>query len=41
MMKNKFLKCIVTGDEMWVYYAEPEQKIKAIETSWFLTSQDV
>ena len=24
--ENKFLKCIVTGDEMWVHYAEPETK---------------
>ena len=21
--EKKFLNCIVTGDEMWVYYAEP------------------
>ena len=24
--ENKFLNCIVTGDEMWVHYAEPETK---------------
>ena len=22
--ENKFLNCIVTGDEMWIHYAEPE-----------------
>ena len=22
--ENKFLNCIVTGDKMWVHYAEPE-----------------
>ena len=37
--KNKFLNCIVTGDEMWVHYAEPKNKssVKAVETSWFPT----
>ena len=24
--ENKFLNCIVTGDKMWVHYAEPETK---------------
>ena len=24
MVKNKFLNCIVTGDGMWVHYAERE-----------------
>ena len=37
--ENKLLNCIVTGDEMWVHYAEPETN--ALETSWFPTSQEV
>ena len=24
--ENKFLNCIVTGDKMWVHYAEPKTK---------------
>ena len=24
--ENKLLNCIVTGDEMWIHYAEPEIK---------------
>ena len=24
--ENKFLNCIVTGDEMWFHYTEPEIK---------------
>ena len=27
--KNKFLNCIVTGNEMWVHYAEPETKAQS------------
>ena len=27
--ENKFLNCIVTGDETWVYYAEPEAKAQS------------
>ena len=27
--KNNFLNCIVTGDEMWVHYAEPETKAQS------------
>ena len=28
--ENRFLNCIVTGDEMWVHYAET---VKEVETS--------
>ena len=27
--ENKFSNCIVTGDEMWVSYAEPETKAQS------------
>ena len=27
--ENKVLNCIVTGDEMWVHYAEPETKAQS------------
>ena len=26
--ENKFLNCVVTGDEMWVHYAESETKVQ-------------
>ena len=27
--ENKFLNSIVTGDEMWIHYAEPETKAQS------------
>ena len=41
--EKKFLNCIVTRNDMWVHYAEPEKKssVKAVETNWFPISQEV
>ena len=40
--ESKILNCIVTGDEMWLHYAEPEQKLSQSSGNELLpTSQEV